>query len=73
MRDVALVIPLAAFPVGRRRQRGDLSDPRTQVFRDPFDRATLAGGVATLEDHHHTGPGMPHPLLQLHEFRLQPE
>ena len=44
-----------------------------EVFGDPFDRAALARGVAALENHHHAGAGMPHPLLQLHEFGLQPE
>ncbi len=73
MGDVALVIPLAAFPIARRGQGRDTSDPRVEVFGDPFDGTALARSVAALEDDHQTRPGMPHPLLQLHEFCLQPE
>ena len=70
MGDIPLVIPLAAFAIGRGRQRGDVGDPRAEVFGDPFDRAALARGVTAFEDDHDAGAGMPHPLLQLHEFRL---
>ena len=71
--DIALVVPLAAFTVARRRQRRDPGDAWAEVFGDPLDRSALAGGVATLEDDHNPRAGMPHPRLQLDEFCLQSE
>ena len=73
MRDIALVVPLPAFPIGRGGQRGDPRDARVEIFGDPFDRAALARPVTAFEDHHDAGAGKSHPLLQFHEFRLQPE
>ena len=63
MRDIALVVPLPAFPIGRRGQRGDPGDTRAQVFGDPFDRAALARPVTAFEDHHDAGTGMLAPTL----------
>ena len=71
--DVALEVPLAPLPVGGRRQRGDPRDARAEVFGDALDRAALAGGVATLEDDDDPRTGGLDPLLQLHQFGLQPE
>ena len=71
--DVALVIPLATFTIGRCRQGNDPGDPGAEIFSDPFDRAALAGSVTAFENHRNTGAGSSHPLLQLHEFRLQPK
>jgi hypothetical protein len=73
MGDVTLVVPLAAFPIGRGRQRDDPHHPRVEVFGYPLDRAALAGAVAAFEDYHDARAGMPHPLLQFDEFCLKPE
>ena len=61
--DIALVIPLSAFTIGGRRQRGDARDPRIEVFSDPFDGAALACPVTTLENHDDTNALGSHPLL----------
>ena len=71
--DVALVVPLAAFPLGWRGQRDDPGDSRAQILGDPLDRATLARRIAALEDHHDAGAGLPRPFLELDQLRLQPE
>src|SRR6478752_611252 len=73
VRDIALVVPLPAFPLGGCRQRGYPRDARAQIFGDALDGPTLARGVATFEDDHDPGPGFPGPFLEPHEFRLKPE
>jgi hypothetical protein len=71
MLDVPLEVPLGALALGRLGQRHDPRDARVEVLRDPFDRAALARRVPALEDHHEPGALGPHPLLQLHQLRLQ--
>src|SRR6476620_3859811 len=73
VRDIALVVPLPAFPLGGCRQRGYPRDARAQIFGDALDGPPLARGVATFEDDHDPGPGFPGPFLEPHEFRLKAE
>ena len=71
--DVALEVPLGRLALGGLGERDVPRDARVHVLGDPLDRAALAGRVATLEDHHHAGAGVGHPLLHLHELLLEPE
>src|SRR6476659_5075679 len=73
VRDIALVVPLPAFPLGGCRQLDKQRDARAQIFGDALDGPTLARGVATFEDDHDPGPGFPGPFLEPHEFRLKAE
>src|SRR5258708_11688452 len=73
MRDIALVVPLPALPLGGCRQRGYPRDARAQIFGDALDGPTLARGVATFKYDHDPGPGFPGPFLEPHEFRLKAE
>ena len=43
VRQVALHVHLALFPLGRRRQRDDAKDARTHALGDGLDGAALAG------------------------------
>ena len=69
--DVALEVPLALLAFGGLRQRDVLRDPRVQVFRDPLDHASLAGGVPSFEHHRDPRLGVEDPLLHLHELFLE--
>ena len=71
--DIALEIPLRALALGRRRQRHHPADARVEPLGDALDDAALAGGVAALEQHHHLQLLVHHPVLQLHQFPLQPQ
>ncbi|MCY1312894.1 hypothetical protein D9M70_633630 [compost metagenome] len=71
MRHVALEIPLRLFAVGGCRQRDDAHDTRIEPLGDALDDAALAGGVTSLEDHHHFFLVVDHPVLQLDQLRLQ--
>jgi len=51
MSNVTLEIPLAAFPFGRRTQRDNPAYPWVEALSDAFYDASLAGGIAALEDH----------------------
>jgi hypothetical protein len=73
MRNVTLEIPLRALALVRRRQRRDAADPRIEPLGDALDDAALAGGIATLENHHHLELLVLHPALQFHQFALQAE
>ena len=53
-------------------ERDDPAVARVQALGDPLDRAALAGGVATLEDHHHLQALVDDPLLHAHELGLEP-
>src|SRR6185312_2338400 len=66
--DVALEIPLAPLTLGGRRQGGDACDPWAHPQRDRFDRAALAGGVATLEHDDDPQALDANPLLELDEL-----
>ncbi len=71
MRNVALDVHLRLLALGRRRQRHDAEDARAGAFRDPLDDATLAGRVASFEQHADLGPADLDPLLQLDELNLK--
>src|SRR6185369_7490866 len=73
VRDIALVVPLPALPLGGCRQRGYPRDARAQIFGDALDGPALARGVATFKDDHDPGPGFPGPFLEPHEFGLKAE
>ena len=49
MRDVALSVHLRLFALGRRGKCDHPEDARADAFCHGFDRAALAGAVATLE------------------------
>jgi hypothetical protein len=70
---VALEVPLAPLPVGRRGQGHDATGPRAQVLRHPLDGAPLAGRVAPLEQDHHPGAALADPLGHGGQFALEPE
>jgi hypothetical protein len=46
---------------------------RIEMLGDALDRAALARRIATLEDHQHLELLVHHPVLQPHQFVLQPE
>ena len=73
MRRVTLEIPLRALAVIGGRQRHHAADARIESLRDALDRAALACGIATLEQDHDLLARRNHPVLQLHQFGLQPE
>ncbi len=73
MDGVALEVPLRPLALGRRRERGDPPGARARALGDPLDDATLAGGVAALEDDDDLQPLRLDVLLQQHEFALQPD
>ena len=69
--DVALEVPLGAFPVGRLLQRDDAGTAGVEVFHEPLDRAALARRIPALEhDDVPVAVGLA-PLLQLEQFDLQ--
>jgi hypothetical protein len=71
MAYVALQIHLRLLPLGRRGQRHDAEDARTDALGDRLDRPTLAGAVAALEDDAHLEAGVLDPFLQSHELDVQ--
>ena len=71
--DVALEIPLVALALGRRGQGDDAADARIEPLGDALDGAALAGGVAAFEQHDDLELLVLHPILQPHQFVLQPE
>ncbi|MCY1547429.1 hypothetical protein D9M68_834920 [compost metagenome] len=73
MRDVALEVPLGAFAVVRRGQGGHPADARVEALGDALDDATLAGGIAALEENHQLVAALHHPALQLHQLALETE
>ncbi len=62
--QVALHVQLGLLAVGRRRQRHHAEDARADALGDRLDRAALAGGVPSLEDHDHPLALFLHPVLQ---------
>ena len=73
--DVALEIPLSALGVGRLGQRDDPCPARIEIFGETLNGATLAGGVAALEEHDDTlsdflDPGLHLDQLDLEQFNL---
>src|SRR6476659_8601058 len=73
LRDIALVVPLPALPLGGCRLINYPRDARAQIFGDALDGPALARGVATFKDDHDPGPGFPGPFLEPHEFGLKAE
>ena len=71
MVDVALEVPLCAFPVSRLLQRDDAGTARVEVLHEPLDRAALACRVAALEHDDVPVTVGPAPFLQLQQFDLQ--
>src|SRR5262249_12276934 len=70
--DVALEVPLALLPLGWRAEGNHPAEARVQRLGDAFDGATLAGRIATLEDHDDLPLLDADELLELHELHLQP-
>jgi hypothetical protein len=68
--DVTLEVPLRALALGRCGERDDAGDAGVEVLRHSFDRAALAGGIASLEHHDQALALGPHPLLGLDQFGL---
>src|SRR5690606_4231251 len=60
-----------AFPLGRLWQRDRAHLARIQLLADRVDHASLAGGIASLEQHHHAGAGLPEPAREIVQFELQ--
>ncbi len=73
VRYIALKIPLRPFAVVGRRQRHDSRHARIEPLRDALDHAALAGGVASLEQDQDLLSRSDHPVLQLHQFGLEPK
>ena len=69
--DVALDIHLRLLPLGRRGQRDDAENARTDALGDRLDHAALAGAVAALEQHADLQALVDDPELQLDEFGMQ--
>ena len=69
--DVALEVPLAALSLGRLAERHRAHHARVGSFGDPLDHATLAGGVAPLEEHRNPQASVDDPLLQPHQLLLK--
>src|SRR4030095_10330363 len=71
--DVPLEIPLGHLALCRTRQGDVPGDPRVEVFGDAFDRAALAGRVATFEDDGDPRATVAHPLFHLDQLFLEAE
>lgn len=71
MLDVTLEVPLGRLALAGLLQRDHARTARVEVFVEAFDGATLAGGVAALEDQQVPLPGLLGPLLQFEQFDLQ--
>ena len=72
VRHIALEIPLRLLALGGCCERHDAADPRIEPQGDALDDAALAGRVAPLEDDDHFQALVLDPLLELHEFFLEP-
>src|SRR5688572_4860031 len=71
VRHVALEVPLRRFALTGLGQRGNAALARIDVFADRVDRATLAGGVAAFEQHHHALALVLQPVRHRRQFFLQ--
>ena len=69
--EIALHVHLALLAVGRRGQRHDPEDARTDPLGDRLDRAALAGRIPPFEDDDHALAGGLQPVLQVAEFGLK--
>ncbi len=68
---VALEEPLALLALRRHAERDHLGASWIEVFEEPFDRATLASSVATLENQHQLVAGRLDPVLRLEQLDLE--
>ena len=73
MRHIALEIPLCHFPVAGFLQGHHPANPRVQALGDALDHAAFSCGVAAFENHGDFRTGVLDPVLQLDQFRLQPD
>ncbi|MNT10118.1 hypothetical protein D3C72_1449330 [compost metagenome] len=71
VRHVALEVPLRAFAVVGRGQRGHAGHARVQALGDALDDTALARRVAAFEKDDHLLLAVLHPVLQLDQLALQ--
>jgi hypothetical protein len=71
VREVPLDVHLGLLSLGRGGQGDDPEHPRAHPLGDPLDRASLPGGVPTLEHDTELGPRRLDPLLHGHELAVQ--
>ena len=71
MLDVTLNKHLRLFTIGWRRQRHHSEDARADAFGDGFDRAALAGGVATFKHDDDPCPFRLDPVLHVTKLDLK--
>jgi hypothetical protein len=64
---------LRALALAGRRQRHHAAHPGIHALRDALDDAAFSGGIPPLEDDDDLEPMVHDPVLQLHQFPLQPE
>jgi hypothetical protein len=69
--DVPLKIPLRFFFFCRCAECNNAADAGVERVGDSLDGATLAGGVAALEDDHDSQALVPDPLLQFDQLDLE--
>src|ERR1700677_2011166 len=71
VRYIALEVPLRALAIIGCRQRHHATNPRIELLTDALDRAALPGRIASFEQDQDLLPRTDHPILQLHELRLE--
>ena len=71
MRDVALEIPLRAFPLAGSGQGDHATNARIQALGNSFDNAPLSGCIAPFKYDHDLELLVNHPVLELHKLPLQ--
>src|SRR5690606_18234920 len=71
VRGIALEVPLRHFALARLRQCDDAHLARVQPLGDGVDHATLAGGVAALEQDHHPLAGVRQPVREVVQLELE--
>ena len=72
MRDVALIIPLRFFFLGRNRERDDADNTRIQRFGNPLNNPAFSGGVPPFENNDDAQPFLFDPTLKLNKLDLKP-
>jgi len=72
MSNIALKIPLCSLYITGFFKRNDPGTPRVQVFHDSLNRATLACGITTLEDHQDFQACIFNVILKFQQLNLQP-
>ena len=71
MRDVALIVPLAAFGFRGLGQGNVARIAGIHVLAQGKDRSALAGGIAPFEDGYHAAAGFLQPALHLSIYTPQ--